>query len=169
MRLDDYTRWGVVSGYYHIDDYYSLSPDAFSVGTIGSTDTHGRTQLIAFGDTKDFSNSNLNEFRMSYTRNAAVSGGPTSFPIDPASVGFTVGCNTFGICPVGSFLTVPNINLNTFSFGWPENEISNRENTYQAFDNFTRIVGTHSLKFGGIGTLFQINPTSTVNRVIFCF
>ena len=161
IRLDDYTPWGMVSGYYHLDDYYSTTPDAFSVGAIGSTSAYGRTQLFALGDTKDLSNSSLNEFRMSYTRNAAVAGGSASAPIEPASVGFTVGCNNLGgICPVGSTVTLPQINLNTFSFGWPESEFVNHENTYQVFDNFTKIVGTHSVKFGGIGTLFQVNMQS---------
>jgi outer membrane receptor protein involved in Fe transport len=160
IRADAYTRWGMASGYYHIDDYYNASPDAFSVGAIGSYAGFGRTQLVALGDTKDLGNSSLNEFRMSYTRSAADSGAPTSAPIDPASVQFTVGCNTLGICPVGPFLSIPQINLNTFNFGWPESEFVNRENTYQVFDNFTKILGTHSLKFGGIGTLFQINMQS---------
>jgi Carboxypeptidase regulatory-like domain len=170
MRLDGDTPWGTVSGYYHIDDYYILSPDAFSVGAIGSTLTHGRTQLVALGYTKSLSSSSLNEFRMSYTRNAAVAGGPASAAVDPASVGFTVGCNTLGICPISSFVTIPNINLNTFSFGWPESEEFNRENTYQVFDNFTKIVGTHSVKFGGIGTQFQVNmQTYYANTGIFYF
>ena len=160
IRIDDYTPWGMVSGYYHIDDYYNANPDAFSVGAIGSTGSYGRTQLVALGDTKELSNSSLNEFRLSYTRGAAVSGSPSSAPVDPASVGFTVGCSTLGLCPVGSFVTLPEINLNTFNFGWPESEFINRENTYQVFDNFTKIVGTHSLKLGGIGTLFQINMQS---------
>jgi hypothetical protein len=160
IRVDDYTPWGTVSGYYHVDDYYMLTPDAFSVGSIGSTDTLGRSQLLALGDTKNTSSSSLNELRLSYTRNAAVAGGPASAAVDPASAGFTVGCNALGICPVGSFVTIPQVNLNTFSFGWPENEFVNRENTYQVFDNFTKIVGTHSVKFGAIGTLFRINMQS---------
>ena len=170
IRVDDYTGWGMVSGYYHIDDYYGTTPDAFSVGAIGSTAAYGRTQLIALGDTKDLSNSSLNEFRISYARNAAVSGGPASAPVDPASVGFTVGCNTLGLCPVGPAVTVPQINFNNFSFGWPESEFVNRENTYQVFDNFSKVVRTHSLKFGGIGTLFQVNMQSYYgNTGIFYF
>jgi hypothetical protein len=170
IRVDDYTRWGMISGYYHIDDYYNTTPDAFSVGTIGSTTAYGRTQLIALGDTKELSNSSLNELRLSYARGTGLSGGLASAPIDPASVGFTVGCNTLGICPVGPSVTVPQINFNNFSFGWPESEFINHENTYQLFDNFSKIVGTHSLKFGGIGTLFQINMQSYYgNNGIFYF
>jgi len=170
IRVDDYTRWGMISGYYHIDDYYKTVPDAFSVGAIGSTTTYGRTQLIALGDTKELNNSSLNELRLSYTRGAGLSGGLASSPIDPASVGFAVGCNTLGICPVGPSITVPQINFNNFAFGWPESEFVNRENTYQVFDNFSKIVGTHSLKFGGIGALFQINMQSYYgNNGIFYF
>jgi outer membrane receptor protein involved in Fe transport len=159
IRVDDYTRWGTVSGYYHIDDNYSFSPDAFTVGAFGDTVGSGRVQLLALGVTKNISNSSFNELRLSYTRNAAVSGvaAPPTV-VSPASLGFTVGCNTLGLCPIGSSApNLPSISLNTFGFGTNEFDFHNHENTYQVFDNFTKIVGTHSLKFGVIGTLFQIN------------
>jgi hypothetical protein len=162
-RVDANTGWGMVSGYYHIDDFYWLSPDAFSVGAIGSTAGHGRSTLLALGDTKTFSNSSLNEFRLSYMRNAAFSGVPASAPINPASVGYTVGCNTLGICPLSSFQTMPSIGLNTFGFGLSGNGSGLRENTYQVLDNYSKIVGTHSLKLGGIFALSQANMQTYIN------
>jgi hypothetical protein len=157
FRLDANTRWGMVSGYYHFDDYSTFNPDAFTVGSIGSSNNKGRSQLIALGDTKTFSTSSLNEFRLSYMRNAALNGSPAGPAIDDASLGFTVGCDTLGICPVSPFKTLPGIQLNTFSFGGPTSGLGVYENIYQVLDNFSKIVGTHSLKFGGIYALSQSN------------
>lgn len=161
VRVDANTAWGMVSGYYHIDDYTGFSPDAFTVGAIGSTATYARAQLIALGDTKTFNTSTVNELRLSYTRNAANGNAPASAPINPASVGFTTGCDTLGICPLTSFVTVPLISLNTFGFGGPAGGEDLRENTYQVFDNYSKVVGTHSLKFGGIYALSQANMATT--------
>ena len=157
IRLDGNTRWGMLSGYYHIDDYTTFNPDAFSVGGIGSTNSIGRSTLATFGDTKSFSSSSLNEFRLSYMRNAAFAGTPATAPIDPASGGFTVGCNTLGICPLSRFSTLPQIGLNSFGFGLSGSGNNLRDNIYQVLDNYTKIVGTHSLKVGGIFALSQAN------------
>jgi hypothetical protein len=161
IRVDANTRFGMVSGYYHIDDYYSFSPDAFTVGAIGSTATPGRSQLVTLGDTKTFNSSSFNEFRFSFMRNAAYGGGPASAPVDPASVGFTTGCDTLGLCPLQSFVTVPSIGLNNFRFGGSGGNYL-RENTYQVLDNYSKIIGTHSLKVGGIYALSQLNMTTTI-------
>jgi Carboxypeptidase regulatory-like domain/TonB dependent receptor len=158
LRVDANTRWSMLSGYYHIDDYLTFSPDAFTVGGLGSSSTPGRSQLLALGDTKSFGNSSVNEFRLSYMRNAAFGGEPAGSAVDPASVGFTTGCNTLGICPLNAVQTLPNIALNSFIFGGPPGGGTYlRENTYQVLDNYSRVVGTHSLKFGGIFALSQAN------------
>jgi hypothetical protein len=164
FRVDANTGWGMLSGYYHIDDYAYFSPDAFSVGAIGSTASRGRSSLITFSDTKTFSTSSLNEFRLSYMRNAAFAGAPATAPIDPASVGFTVGCDTLGLCPLSQFQTVPGIGLNSFSFGGPGGGNNLRENTYQVQDNYSKIVGTHSLKVGGLYTLSQANMQTYIGN-----
>jgi hypothetical protein len=157
VRIDGNTNWGMLSGYYHVDDTYAFSPDAFSVGAIGSSSTRARVQLIAFSDTKNFGISAVNEFRLSYTRNAVFGGAPASANIDPASVGFTTGCNTLGICPLTSYVTLPQISFNAWSFGFSQTPERLDENTYQIGDNYSKIFGTHSFKFGGIYTLSQAN------------
>ncbi|HVN80892.1 MAG TPA: carboxypeptidase regulatory-like domain-containing protein [Terriglobia bacterium] len=164
FRIDANTGWGMLAGYYHIDDYTSFNPDAFSVGGIGSTASRGRSQLITFSDTKTFSTSSLNEFRLSYMRNAAFGGAPATAPIDPASVGFTVGCDTLGLCPLSQFQTVPYIGLNSFGFGGPGGGNNLRENTYQVQDNYSKILGTHSLKVGGIYSLSQANMQTYISN-----
>jgi hypothetical protein len=162
LMVDANTVWGMVSAYYHIDSYSQSNPDAFSVGAIGSTATHGQVQLVTLGDTKSFGVSTVNELRLSYMRNAVFGGAPTSAPINPASVGFTTGCNTLGICPLTSSVSLPFIFLNAFGFGGPMGGDDLRENTYQALDNYSKVIGTHSLKFGGIYALSQANTQTTL-------
>lgn len=157
VRIDANTNWGMLSGYYHIDDSYAFTPDAFSVGAIGSSSTRARVQLITLSDTKNFGTSAVNEFRLSYTRNAVFGGAPASANIDPASAGFTTGCNTLGICPLTAYVTLPQIAFNAFSFGFSGTPEHLHENTYQAMDNYSKILGTHSVKFGGIYALSQAN------------
>lgn len=161
IRADADTSWGTVSGYYHIDDYSAIVPDAFTVGAIGKTATRGRSQLVTLGDTKTFSNYGVNELRLSYMRNAAASGAPAAAAVDPASAGITVGCDTLGICPLTSFVTLPQITLNNYTFGGPYGGENLRINTYQVLDNYSRILGTHTLKLGGIYALSQANMQTT--------
>ncbi|MGH9344275.1 MAG: TonB-dependent receptor domain-containing protein, partial [Terriglobia bacterium] len=67
-------------------------------------------------------------------------------------------CNTQGLCAqYAGNKTVPSISLNNFSIGGPAGAEGLRENTYQAEDNYSWIVGQHSLTFGGIVMLSQIN------------
>lgn len=171
IRIDANTSWGMVSGYYHVDDYSTIIPDPITVGALGKTANRGRSQLFTIGDTKTFSNFTVNELRVSYMRNAAFSGAPAAPAVDPASVGFTVGCNTLGICPLSPFSTLPQIQMNNgITFGGPYGGNDLRINTYQVMDNFTRIFGTHSLKFGGIYSLTQANmQTSFANNSVFGF
>jgi Carboxypeptidase regulatory-like domain len=170
VRIDGNTRWGMVSGYYHIDDSYSFSPDAFSVGAIGSSSTKARVQLFALADTKNFGTATVNEFRFSFTRNAVYGGAPASASIDPSSAGFTTGCSTLGICPLTPYVTLPEISLNAFNFGFMGTPEHLHENTYQATDNYSKIVGTHSVKFGGIFALSQANmATGYATNGIFTF
>jgi hypothetical protein len=171
FRLDANSRIGMLSGYYFIDQYSLVNPlDGGSFGNFpGATD--GIAQLFSFSDTKTIGASKVNEFQMSYTRNASdfnVATGPT---VNLAGLGFTVGCNTLGICPQdASFKTLPLISLNSFGVGGPGGSEGLWENTYQGQDNFSWSVGTHSLKFGGIFALSQVSlQTTYANNGIFSF
>ena len=48
-----------------------------------------------------------------------------------------------------STLTCPNMNFNTFSFGAAGAPLGITENTYQVIDNFSKIIHTHTITFGG--------------------
>jgi len=155
FRVDGNTRLGMMSGYYHIDKTGTINADGFSVGAIGTSVKSALGQLITYSDTKTFGASSVNEFRMNYTRYATACCTPTGPNVDLSSLGFTVGCDTLGICSQFPFKNLPSIGLNNFSFGGPNQILFNYDNTYQASNNFSKLVGTHSLKFGGIYSLAQ--------------
>jgi hypothetical protein len=159
-RYDENTRWGMLSAYYMIDDFTLVNPYASSSLPGFADQNAGRAQLIDLSDTKTFGASALNEFRMSYMRNVAFQDEPTGQGVGPklSSLGFVEGCNTLGICPIDpQFEGVPPIGLNEFGFGVAANVTSQVDNLFELQDNFTKIFGTHSLKFGGTGSYGQSN------------
>ena len=171
FHLDANSRLGMLSFYYFIDRFSLVNPFAGgSFGDFGGA-TEGQAQLFTIGDTKSFSSSAVNEFRLSYTRNASFANTATGPAVDVAALGFTVGCDTLGICPQDpGFHTLPSISLNNFSIGGPAGSENLRENTYQAGDNFSLTHGTHNLKFGGMFSLSQINmQTFYANNGLFGF
>jgi hypothetical protein len=158
FHLDANTRFGMLSNYYFVDKYSLVNP--FAGGTFGNFGgaTQGTAQLFTISDTKTFGSYSVNEFLLSYTRNASFGNAPTGPTVDLASLGFTVGCNTLGICPQSSqYKTLPPIGFNNFSIGGPAGSEGLTENTYQAQDNYSRSLGNHSLKFGGIASLSQVS------------
>jgi hypothetical protein len=159
-RYDENTRWGMLSAYYMIDDFTLVNP--FAGGLPGfSAQNAGRAQLIALGDTKTFGASTLNEFRMSYMRNAMLIDEPISGQgVGPtlSSLGFVEGANTLGIYPLDpQYEGVPSVSLNEFRFGVSPVTIEQVDDTFELQDNFSKIVGTHALKFGGTGSYGQSN------------
>ena len=51
--------------------------------------------------------------------------------------------------PLPQYAHVPNIHFNNFSFGASGGPLGVTENTAQVMDNFSRIIHTHTLTFGG--------------------
>jgi hypothetical protein len=111
--------------------------------------TAERDLLLNIGDAWVISPTTLNEFRFGYLRQAV---GKTKSPLhtfDPASIGFT------GILtgPPLAFQTMPVIKVaggpifGSPSFG--SGGGSNIENVFQFSDTFSKLLGNHSLKFGG--------------------
>lgn len=171
FHLDSNTRLGMLSEYYFVDRYSLVSPLAGgSFGNFGGA-TSGQAQLFTISDTKSFSSSTVNEFRLGYTRNVSFANAPTGPKVDLGALGFTTGCNTLGLCPQNSqYNTLPPISLNNFSLGGPTGSESLAENTYQLQDNFSWNIGKHNLKFGGILSHSQINfLTNYANNGLFGF
>jgi hypothetical protein len=172
IRVDANTRFGLLSAYYFIDNYSENDAYPNSGATVPgfSGDSLGRAQLINLGDNKTFGTSMVNEFHVSYTRNAVNLFKPNG-GLGPtlSSLGFTqpncpanaptTGCVfNGGIGPTDPTLEgVPTIGFNNFTIGVPSDTVGQFNNTYQVQDVFSKVFGTHSLKFGGAYHYDQIN------------
>jgi len=175
IRLDAETRFGTLSAYYLADDYLRNDPypnatllgGAVSAPGFNSV-TPGRSQLITLGDTKTFGSTMVNEFHVSYVRIAGSYFKPQGgVGTTLSSLGYTPPSGTGtnfngGIAPIDPGLEgVPQITLAQqgvgLSIGLPQDTQNAYNNIYQVLDNFSKIIGTHSLKFGGQFHYDQIN------------
>ena len=112
-----------------------------------------------------FSPNTLNEVRLSYSRLNYLSVAPQSV-VTPSSLGFNI--NPQDAAAAG----VPVISLNGyftlgFSYNGPQPRI---DDTYEAADNFSKVIGRHTLKFGFDGKRYNVaNPFDFVNNGYFGF
>jgi hypothetical protein len=167
-RIDFNTeRTGNWSVYYHFDDARVLNPypgGGWPSNVPGfSAVTPSRAQQLNFSNTKNFGTSAVNEARFNFTRAAVlvskpvgglgkvtdfgyVAGGLGIIPVDP---------NTEGVAPIGLY------GATGVGFGLPDGTTGQFNNTFQLSDNFSKIVGKHTLKFGGEVRYLQINERNT--------
>jgi hypothetical protein len=143
-RLDANTHLGTISAYYFIDDNNVLSPNPISLG-FGSA-AQGRVQVVNLSDTKTLGGTAVNEARFGFTRLSEIVNEPTG-GIGPQilkQLGFT------GIVPsVPAFAGVPGISFQNFGAGAGSTPLPIIENTFAFLDGFSKVVGTHTVKFGG--------------------
>src|SRR5437773_581171 len=141
-RIDANTAAGMISGYYFWDNYNHLNPNTSGNVPGFSFSTVGRAQNFNLGDTKSFGPTSINEFRVNYVRNSFTTDKPVG------GVGPTLSSQGFtGIVP-GGVRGVEPVGFNTFSIGINTGYSAQTNNTYQVLDNFSKVVGTHTLKFG---------------------
>lgn len=155
LRGDANTGFGLLTAYYYFDRFNRVDPywpGNAPVYPGFSVDGKGQTHNINLGDTKTFSSASVNEFRIGYFRldtlfNQPLGGTGTTL----ASLGFASGAGGApGIVPLVPALEgVPEVDFNDFVIGVPSRPNGLIENIYQVVDNYSKIVGTHSLKFGG--------------------
>jgi hypothetical protein len=171
IRIDDNTRFGVISGYYFLDDYHLNNPIPSAIGGANvpgfAASTSGRAQLATLSDVKTFGSTAVNEFRLSFTRSAVQIGKPTQAigAGTMAKLGFVAPAGSGagfngGIGPVVPALDgVPQISLTNIgtTIGINSDTPFQFNNTYQVQDNFTKVMGTHTWKFGGQYHYDQIN------------
>ena len=75
-----------------------------------------------------------------------------------ASQGFEVGPGTPGIVPLSPKTEgVESVGFNSFTIGTNTNELKQIGNTFQWLDNFSKVIGTHTLKVGGEFHYDQVN------------
>ena len=162
-RLDYNSHWGALSAYYFFDDYtlnnpYPVAQSGASVPGFNALYL-GRAQLLSLGDTKALGSTAVNEFHFTYMRNHNDLGKPIGgVGVSLASQGFVTGAGTPGIVPLNpQGEGVENIVFNAFSIGTNANELRQVNNTFQWTDNFSKLLGRHTVKFGGEVHYDQIN------------
>lgn len=113
-----------------------------------------------------FNSTTLNELRLGYARFNFDAVEPTT-PAQPSSFGFT-GINSQNTTSASMpRMTVTGLFTLGFSTNGPQ---PRKDQTYQFTDNFSKIVGRHSLKFGFDARRFQVdNPFFGRNNGSFAF
>ena len=163
VRIDANSRWGLLSAYYFIDDFnldnpYPVAQSGASVPGFNAVTT-GRAQLVALSDTKTLNASAFNELHLSFMRDLTNLGQPVGGRnVSLASQGFANADGTPSIValdPKGQ--SVENLNFNGFSTGAAANQLIQANNTYQVADTFSKVLGNHTIKFGGEFHFDQVN------------
>ena len=164
-RLDINTHFGALFGYYFFDQFSLTTPYAQGINVPGfDSSVLGRAQMINLGLTTTINNSTVNDVRLVYLRDRYFGGVPiggTGIPL--TSLGFVAPAGTGasfngGIAPITPALEgVPSFAFDNYEFGLPQDALRQFNNTFQILDNFTKIVGTHTLQFGVDGHYDQIN------------
>src|SRR5271156_1445828 len=155
VRGDANTGFGLLTAYYYFDRFNRIDPywpGNAPVYPGFSVDGKGQTHNINLGDTKTLSSSSVNELRFGYFRLNTVFTQPLGGKgVTLASLGFASGAGGApGIVPlVPSLEGVPEVDFNDFVIGVPSRPNGLIDNIYQVVDNYSHIVGTHTLKFGG--------------------
>jgi Carboxypeptidase regulatory-like domain/TonB dependent receptor len=154
-RVDANSNFGLLSAYYYFDKYDRIDPYWASNAPLYpgfSVDGNGQTHNVNLGVTKTFSSAAVNEFRIGYFRldtkfNQPLGGKGTSL----SSLGFASGDNRGPGIEVGTPTVegIPEIDFNNFVIGVPSRPNHLTENIYQIVDNYSKVIGTHTLKVGG--------------------
>jgi len=155
---------GSWSFYYHWDDASFLSPyPAFTSNVPGfSAVTPSRAQQIGVGQTSIINPNTVNEVRLNYTRFAFLKNKPVGGLGKITDFGYAEGGlgvipsdpKTEGVAPIG-------LSNTGVSFGLPDGTTGQYNNSYQITDNFSKVTGNHTLKFGGDVRYIQINERNT--------
>lgn len=171
IRIDANTGWGNLSAYYFLDDYFMNDPYPTAQGGASvpgfNALTFGRSQLLSLDLVRPFGINTVNEFHFSYVRDANVVGTPQG-GIGPslASEGFVDSSGKQSIYAMAPQIEgIENVQFNDFSIGVDTTGLTEANNTYQWSDDFSKILGKHTVKFGGSLHLDQINinPDSMFN------
>jgi len=163
LRLDASTGWGLMTGYYFLDDYSLNNPYPVAQGGASVPGFNalylGRAQLFSLGNEKTLSSTEVNEIHFSYMRTYNDLGKPQGgLGVNLASQGFvnsSGGPSIVALAPQNE--GVENLVFNNFSTGTNSNELKQANNTLQWLDNFSRVMGRHTLKAGGEFHYDQVN------------
>jgi carboxypeptidase family protein len=168
-RVDANSRWGQLSAYYFFDNYRLDNPYPGQQGgaSVPGFDalTYGQAQLISLGDTKTFGSGSVNEAHVGFLRYANVIGQPKG------GLGVSLASQGFAPPPTGIVVQAPqfegveNISFPSFVMGVPITNETQVNNTLYLSDTFSKVIGLHTVKFGGQFHIDQVNehPNATFN------
>jgi hypothetical protein len=169
LRVDYNTgHFGNWSGYYNFDDANYLNPyPAFTSNLPGFSATSlSRAQQVQLSNTALLNPSTVNEVRLNYTRIGLLRNKPVGGLGKIEDFGYFRGDAThpLGVIPTNSkFEGVAPVSFGQMgsAFGLPDGTTGQYNNTYQIADNFSKIIGKHTLKFGGDIRYIQVNERNT--------
>lgn len=168
MRVDASTRFGLLSSYYFADDYSLNNPYPVLQGGANVPGFNalnlGRSQLFTFGDTKSFGSRTVNEFHFSFVRAVNRVGTPQNKARTTlASQGFVTASGAPSIIPQRPAIEgVENLIFSNFIVGSTITGLDQIDNTFEFRDNFSRVIGAHTLKIGGELLFSQVNAAADV-------
>lgn len=149
-RVDADLGIGNLFGYYFVDQFSLNNP--YPVATVPgfSATTAGRTQAVDIGDTKMLGANAVNEARIGFLRVKDNLNSPNSSQgTTLTSLGFNTNTASGGIYPLDATTEgIPEIDFENFNIGVPSRVLTLVEDTYQGSDNFSRLIGKHSIKLG---------------------
>jgi hypothetical protein len=162
-------KTGNWSFYYHFDDSTvssTLPSGGASVPGFPAV-TPTRAQEFVMSNTKTIGPSAVNEARVTFFRTSTHLDNPTGGQAKLSSLGFVTGVGTLGIIPdafPGYPEYVPQLYFNNFTIGAPSLITFQPNNTYTVSDGFSKVVGRHTLKFGGEARYLQINERNLASQ-----
>lgn len=145
--------------YYFFDDSTLTNPlPASSVPGFPSV-TPTRAQQAVLSNTKVFGPTTVNEVRLAFMRTSTTTDQPQGGFGKLSDFGFQTGPDTLGIVYSGppGLEAVPPLNFNAFSIGSPTLTTTQPDNTWHFSESLSKVVGRHTMKFGGEFRYFQIN------------
>ncbi len=162
-------KTGNWSFYYHFDDSSVLSALPSGGATVPGfpAQTPTRAQQFVISNTKVLGPSAVNEARATFFRTATHLDNPTGGKAPLSSLGFVTGAGTQGIIPdayPGYPEYVPQLYFNNFAIGAPSLITFQPNNTYTVSDGFSKVVGRHTLKFGGEFRYLQVNERNLASQ-----
>jgi hypothetical protein len=170
-RIDANTRFGNIFGYYFVDNYILDNPYPGGQGgaSVPGFDalTIGQAQEITLGDTKILGSTTVNEFHVGFLRNVNNIGEPHGGAgVSVASQGFVQGPQNGGlVVQAPQFEGVENVVFPDFVMGVPITNADQWNSTLYFSDAISKVIGKHTLKFGGQFHNDQVNenPNGTLN------
>ncbi len=150
--------------YQHAPSSDTLPFTGATLPGFGDTNTSEIRQLTV-NYSRQISSSALNSFSLHYTRFVFGAVTPQNV-VQPSSAGFDITSQN------PQFASLPKIQVGSnFTLGFSNNGPQPRtDQTYQFDDNFSKIIGHHSLKFGWDGRRFNVdNPFYSNNNGSYTF